>query len=88
MKIVMMGNKIAVQKIRKQKDSSSFIVEPVPIDAIGTIMCVGPDVKCDQIKVGATVIFGSNRFSARIPGADIEVMDEENIYAVMHEEEK
>ena len=50
-------------------------------DAVGIIRYAGPGVEAN-LKVGVKVYYGKERHRIKIKGIDIEVMDEDNVYAV------
>lgn len=82
MKIQMRGSMVGVRKLGgKKKNDNSFFVIPDSDEATGIIKYVGPDVAKD-LEVGMKVYYGNKKQLVRIAGDEIEVMENDNIYAI------
>ncbi len=83
MQIQMRGNKIGVQKLGKasQGNKSTLIVMPESGDALGVIKFLGVDAPKD-LEVGMKIYYGTSRQQVKMSGMDIEVMEDDNIYAI------
>ena len=84
MKIRMLESKIAVEAANKQKQSGSLLTMPDASDCTGVVRYISEDVK--NVKVGQTVCYGSNRQRVKLRGQDFEIMDADNVFAVLDEE--
>lgn len=86
-KIIMMNQKIAVQKIEKSdnKESNDVFTIPEVSDNLGIVMYTQEN---SEYKIGDKVYYGSNRESIRMHGIDVNVMDESNIVALVEESDE
>ena len=85
MPILMRGKRVGVERLGKaKKDNLSMLAMPEDASAVGLIRYVGKDASPD-LQVGQKVYYGKNHHQIKIQGADILVMDEEEIYAVVEE---
>jgi len=88
MSIKMVNNKIGILKIgksNKKEDPSIFATVEVA-DNLGIVKFVSDN---STYSVGTKVYYGSKREQIKMNNLDIQVMDEDNIYAVVkdsHEE--
>ena len=79
------GKRVVVEKLGKSKDTSnSLFAMPEDTSAVGTIKYVGKDVL--DLKPGMKVYYGKNRHELKMDGADVLVMDEDNVYAIAEED--
>lgn len=83
MQIQMRGNKIGVQKLGKasKKDENPLIVMPESGDSLGIIKFLGAGAP-EDLKVGMKIYYGTSRQQIKMSGMDIEVMEDDNIYAI------
>lgn len=84
MSILMRGNRVGVQKLGKAENRNTGIIMPEVADSLGVIKYVGKDADSD-LKVGTKVYYGNKRQQVRMAGADIEVMESDNIFAVVED---
>lgn len=89
MKIQMRGSKIGVQKLGKSKSKSTspldaIIVMPDAGEDLGIIKYLG-STPPKGLEVGMKIYYGSKRNKIRIDGTEIEVMEDDNIYAIAEE---
>lgn len=86
MKLKVSKGKILVGKVGKQtKQSQNMFVMPEVTDSLGIIKYVGEGVD-PSFQVGTKVYYGKSRQEVRISGEDIFVMDEENIIAIVEDD--
>lgn len=83
--IRMRGNNVGVEKLSKNDKSGNWISMPEDTTFTGIVKYVGRSVDDPDIEVGKKVYFGSQRETVRIGGAEIMVMTEDNIVAVVDE---
>lgn len=86
MQIVMRGKRVGVEKLGKASQSKTFLAMPDDASAIGFIRFVGSELASSDLKVGMKVAFGKNRHEIKLNGMDVFVMDEENVYAVVEDQ--
>lgn len=79
----MRDNKIGVQKLGKstQENKSSLIIMPESSDSLGIIRFLGTNVPND-LEVGMQVYYGTKHQRVKMNGLDIEVMEDDNIFAI------
>lgn len=79
----MRGNKIGIQKLGKANNGnkSLLIVMPESGDTVGVIKFLGVDAP-EDLSVGMTVYYGTTRQQVKMSGMDIEIMEDDNIYAI------
>jgi len=83
MSVQMRGKRVGIEKLGKSSGAkNSFLAMPDDSSAVGYIRFLGKDLQNSDLKVGMKVYYGKNRHEIKINGADILVMDEDNIYAV------
>ncbi len=84
MSILMRGNKIGVEKVGKSSSNLNGIIMPDVADSLGIIRYVGDSVETD-IVVGLKVYYGTKRQQIRMGGSDIEVMESDNVLAIVED---
>ncbi len=86
MKIRMLDKKIAVEAANtlRKKDKGSLLTMPDTADCTGTVKYVSDDV--GGVAVGDTVCYGKDRQRVKLDGADLEIMELDNIFAILDEE--
>lgn len=84
MKIRMLESKIAVEAANKQKQSGSLLTMPDASDCTGVVRFVAEGV--ENVKVGQMVCYGDKRQRVKLRGQDFEIMDADNVFAVLDEE--
>lgn len=84
MSIQMRGDRVGVQKVGKSNDQSTGIIMPEVADSLGIIRYIG-DGADEDLKVGTKVYYGNKRQQIQMGGADIEVMESENVFALVKE---
>lgn len=85
MAIKFRNNKIGVEKPKQQKTSKAgFYVEPDTEEFLGVIKYLSPDTP-KELAIGTKVYFGSECQQVLIKGAQIYVMDEKNVLAIIDE---
>lgn len=84
MNIKMVNKKIGVEKLGKssKKIDNSFLAMIEVVDNLGIIRF---SFEGSQFPVGTKVYYGSKREEVRMNGKDIQIMDEENIFAIVEE---
>jgi co-chaperonin GroES (HSP10) len=83
----MRNKKIGVEKASKQsKKDVGIWVAPDVADSYGIIRYLGPN-SADDLKIGMKVYYGTQREQVRMAGSDIEVMNEDNVIAIVQDEE-
>lgn len=77
-------NKILVEALseKPEKKSGSLFVEPEAADTAGQILGIGEEYE-GPLKVGMKVYYGNQRQQLRIQSKTVEVMDPDNIIAVI-----
>jgi co-chaperonin GroES (HSP10) len=81
----MLNGKVAVVKLSKPK-SSAILAIPESIDNIGMIAFADEVlIASHKVKVGQKICFGPKREHAVINGKDLEIMDLDNIFAIIEE---
>jgi len=83
----MMGNKIAVESVAKvrKKTQNAFLTMPDDDFSTGIVKKVGSDYK-GPLEPNHVVCFGDKRVKVKISGEDIWMMDPDNIFAILEEE--
>lgn len=83
MTITLLGNNVAVEKLKKAAKSSekSWLTIPEGDEYYGTIVYLSKAVT--HLEVGQKVYFHTNYQQSRILGRDLCVMDAAQIYAVV-----
>lgn len=87
MQVLMRGKRVGVEQAGKSASRDSLIAMPEDSSAVGTIRFVGGSVEDKRLKVGTKVYFGKGHHQLRMNGMNILVMDEENVYAIVQEQE-
>ena len=85
MKIVMVNEKLAVEKVGKprQKESEAMFAGVNIADSMGVIKYA---FKGSKFEVGQRVYYGIKREEIRMSGTDVQVMGEENIVAIVEDD--
>ncbi len=84
MPIVMRGNKIGIEKVGKAAKKQGGIIMPEVADSLGIIRYLGDEAEKD-LEIGDKVYYGTERQQVRMGGADIEVMESDNVLAIVEE---
>ncbi len=85
--IKMLNGKIAVTKINKHKSSAMFSVVESP-DVIGLISYADEGlIKDSKVAIGMKICFGPKRERVTIGGKELEIMDFDNILAIIEDQE-
>lgn len=79
--------RVGVEKLKKQKKADSFIVVPDHDEYLGIVRYVSEAASKD-LQVGSKVYFGTQFQNVKMNSADICVMDDTNVFAVVVDEEK
>ena len=89
MKVRMLRNLIGVEKVGKTtKRNSGDIFAPVEVTHnIGIIRYIGEELT-DKFSVGQKVYCGNQREELRMNGADIMVMQEANVFAIVEDSDE
>ena len=90
MQIKFRGNRVAVEKIKKQNKKAgetSFLVMPDSEEYVGIIRYLGESAD-QSLKIGQKVYFTTQHQITRIGGSDLCVMDDAQILAVVDEDEQ
>lgn len=83
MKIKMVNKKIGVEKLGKSsKKSDGFLSLPETVDSLGIVRF---SFNGSTFPVGTKVYYGSTREEIRMSGKDLQIMNEDNIIAVVGE---
>lgn len=82
----MRGNRVGIELLAKGSDSKSLIAMPEDTSAVGVIRYVGDGVTAPELQVGVKVYYGKVHHQLRMNGANILVMNEDNVYAVVQED--
>ena len=78
----MRGNRIGVQRLKKSKaNENPLIVMGDAGDMVGIVKFLG-DNASEDLKVGMKVYYGNKKQQVKIQGLDIEVMEDDNIFAI------
>lgn len=81
-------NRVAVEKLKKQtKKADTFFVAPESDEFLGTIRFLGNSAASD-LKVGDKVYFGNQHQQVKMIGADMCIMTDDNILAVVTDDEE
>lgn len=83
MQIHLLGNRVGVEKFKKQSNKSDgFLVMVETEEYLGVVKYVGNGPgQAQSIKVGDKVYFGSKFQPVRMGGSEICVMEEDNVLA-------
>lgn len=85
MAILLRGNKVAVEKLKKAGGSTtSFLHIPDSEEYLGQIIHVG-ETADKGLKVGQKVYFSTNHQKCRMADKDLCVMDDKEIFAIVTE---
>lgn len=88
MSIKFRDKKVGVEKLKKQtKKENRIYIEPESEEYLGVVRYVSDDASKD-IKVGSKVYFGTDHQKVRMEGAEICVMEDASIYAIVDEEQQ
>lgn len=79
--------RVGVEKLKKQNKKESFIVVPDHDEYLGIVRYISEGFATD-LKVGMTVYFGNQFQTVKMNSADICVMDDSNVFAMVVDEEK
>lgn len=85
MQIKLRGNRVAIEKIKKAQSSNALgglIKMPEGEEYLGIIKYVGETASQD-LKVGQKVYFSTNHQPVRMHGAELCVMEDTQIYAIV-----
>lgn len=85
MKVKMLNNLLGVSKVGKSNKTDGLFADVETTQNLGIIRYLGEDVS-EKFKVGQKVYFGNKREEIRMDSADIIVMEEDNIYAIVEED--
>lgn len=85
MNLRLRGNFVAVEKIKKAANKTSFIAMPESEQLSGVIRYIGPAVQTD-LKLGQSVYFGDKFQKIRLPGSEVHIMEDSNVIAVQEDE--
>lgn len=89
MQIKLRGKRVAIEKNKKaNKKSDGFLIVPDSEESVGTVKYLGSDLTDTDLKIGQKVYFGNQYQNLRMGGADVCVMDELNVLAVVDEEKE
>lgn len=86
MKIKMRGTLVGVEQVKKSAKSDSLFSMPEDSNAVGRVKYLGDKLGETDLKVGDKVYYGDKRQPVTIDGAEILVMDQENIVAIAEED--
>lgn len=78
----MVNKKLGIEKLGKSTKDTSFLKMPEVVDNLGIIRHT---FEGSQFEIGTKVYYGGKREEIRINGKDIQVMDEDNIIAIVKE---
>lgn len=90
MQIKFRGNRVAVEKIKKQNKKAgdtSFLVMPDAEEYVGVIRHIG-ETADKSLTIGQKVYFTTQHQVMRIAGTELCVMDDNSVVAVVNEEEQ
>lgn len=85
MKVQMQGRKVAIEPLEKVNKSSGVLFVPESSDCTGLVKYIGTEYR-GNLKVGQVVCYGDQRQRVKMVGKELDVMDSENIFAVLEEE--
>lgn len=87
MKVRMLANKVAIEPISKvrKNQSGSLLTMPDTADCTGVVKYVAEDVK--SVEKGQVVCYGTSRQRVKLGGEDLEIMEPDNIFAILDDEE-
>ena len=88
MQVLMRGKRIGVEKLGRVSNNrtSSLLSMPEDASAVGFIRFIGKDLVNSDLRIGMKVYYGKNRHELKMNGMDILVMDEDNVYAVVEDD--
>lgn len=84
MPVRMRGKRVGVEQVGKTSNTKTLLAMPEDASAVGIIRYVGH--VDSHLQVGVKVYFGKNHHQLRINGANILVMDEDNVYAIVEDD--
>lgn len=84
MSLQLRGKKIAVEKLAKSSGSAGLFALPEDTTSCGSIVYVGSEFVGD-LRVGMKVYFGDKRQQVRVEGKDLQIMEEDNVFAIAKE---
>ncbi len=81
--IQLRGNRIAIEKIKKQTKNTTngFLVMPDSEEYLGIIKFIGESSATD-LEVGQKVYFSTKFQHVKIQGTDLCIMDDTEVYAI------
>lgn len=85
MKVQIQGRRVAIESLEKVKKKEGILYEPISSGNTGLIKYLGTDY-VGTLEIGQLVCYGDQRQRMKIGGKDLEVMESENIIAVLEEE--
>jgi len=85
MQVLMRGKRVGVERPGRAQKNDSLIAMPEDTSAIGYIKYLGKDLQSSDLRVGMKVCYGKNRHELKLNGADILVMEDDNIYAIVED---
>lgn len=89
MNIKMRPGKLAVQKQGTTKKNQGAFVMPETIDSMGIIEFIADDIsEKSGLKIGSKIFFGDRRQEIRMAGKDLQIMELENVIAIVEEQAK
>ncbi len=87
MKIQLLGKRVAVEKLKKSSNKNDgFLVMVESEEFLGIVKYVGTGSGQVMLSVGQKVYFGTKFQLVRMAGSEVCVMDEENVLAVIKDE--
>ena len=79
----MRGKRVGVEKLSKSSSTNAMFAMPEDSTSCGVIVYLGTELTDSDLKVGQKVYFGDKRQQVRIDGKDIQIMDDDNVLAVV-----
>lgn len=87
MNIKMQPGKIAVSQQGSSKRNQGGFILPETIDSMGIIEYIDEAMLATtSLKVGSKIFFGDRRQQIRMAGKDLQIMELENVIAIVEEE--
>lgn len=102
MRVLMRGKRLAVEKLTRSSNQTSFLSMPEDSSAVGHIRYVSeelsklsrqeassldPVLPARILKEGMKVAFGQQHHQIKLNGLDLVVMNEDNVYAILEDED-
>lgn len=84
MQVRMLNNFVGVEQVGKTSKNDGMFAQVETTNNLGIIKFVGEEAD-KKFKVGQKVYFGNKREEIRMSDADIQIMEDENIYAIVEE---